>query len=184
MKFFPKLFILIPFFILLGCGEVGKWHSNALKEASRGNYEGAIKIWNEILDIEKDNPLYLNNLGWTLFRNDNFEEAKATLEKAESKCESKNLRQSIESNLFMVLTFQDGKRLLQNGNYTEAIAEFEKVAFKYNTKELELKYFALCYEGLEKYDEAKEEWEKIIDMHQESNIRNKFYLLAKEKLSL
>ena len=89
MKSFLKLLILCAFVISQGCGEFDGLYNNALKEVSRGNYEEAIEIYNEILTIEKDNPFYLNNLGWTLFRNDNFEEAKNALEDAKSKCDSK-----------------------------------------------------------------------------------------------
>ena len=143
----------------------------------------AIRILKEILTIEKENPHYLNNLGWALFRNENFDEAMVVLEKAKAKCKSKILIDSIKTNLFMVSTFQKGKELLQGKNYDVAVIEFEKVTSKYNTKELELKYFALCCEGMGKYDEANEKWEKIVDMNEGSETPNKFYLLATEKLS-
>ncbi|GAG10929.1 unnamed protein product, partial [marine sediment metagenome] len=133
--------------------------------------------------IEKENPHFLNNLGWTLFRNENFDEAMDVLGKAKAKCKSKILMDSIKINLFMVSTFQKGKELLQEKNYDEAMIEFEKVTTEYNIKELELKYFALCCEGMGKYDEANEKWEKIVEMHEGSETPNKFYLLATEKLS-
>lgn len=184
MKSFLKLLILCAFVIFQGCGELDELYSNALKEVSKGNYEEAIKIYNEILALEKDDPFYLNNLGWTLFRNDNFEEAKDALEKAKSKCDSKNLMETIEANLFIVDTFQDGKMLLQSGNYDEAMEKFEIVISKYNTYEVGIKYSALYYEGKGMLDEAKEEWEKIIDIYKDTDVRNKFYLLAEEKLSI
>lgn len=175
--------VVILFFTFQGCSEVGTLRYDSIQEIESGNYEEAIRILKEILTIEKENPRYLNNLGWALFRNEDFDEAKVVLEKAKAKCKSKVLRDSIKINLDMVSTFQRGKKLLQEKKYDEAVIEFEKVTSKYNTKELELKYFALCYEGMGKYEEANEKWEKIVDMHEGSETPNKFYLLATEKLS-
>jgi len=183
MNTIVKIISLFLLLIIMACSETDKLHNKALSENSKGNYEEAIKIWNEILTIEQDNPLYLNDLGWTLFRNDNFEQAKAALEKAKAKCKNKSLMKSIETNLDMVLTFQNGKELLEAGNYDAALIEFEKVLAKYSTKDVGMKYLALCYEGMEKYEEANEQWEKIIDIYKNSNVSNKFYILAQEKFS-
>jgi len=183
MNTVSKMILLIFLLILLGCSETDKLHNQALTENNKGNYEEAIKIWNEILTIEHDNPLYLNDLGWTLFRNDNFEQAKAALEKAKDNCDDKSLMKSIETNLEMVVAFQSGKELLEAGNYDAALIEFEKALAKYSTKDVGMKYLGLCYEGMEKYDEAKEQWEKVINIYKNSNVSNKFYILAQEKFS-
>lgn len=185
-----KYFIFIRFLIIsviicffLGCGRTVKLHNSALHEISIGNYERAIALYQEILSSEKDNAFYLNNLGWTYFRNDNFDDARTTLEKAKSSTTSKSLLSSIELSLFMVTTFEKGREFLQNGSCLEAIAEFDKVASKYETKELALKYYALCYEKMAKNNEAKQKWEEIIKIYSGSKIKNKFYHLALEKLS-
>ncbi|NIM16847.1 MAG: tetratricopeptide repeat protein [Candidatus Aminicenantes bacterium] len=178
------LLAIILFFAFPGCNEVDTLHQDSIQENDSGNYEEAIKLLKKILTIDKENPRYLNNLGWTLFRNDNFDEAMVTLQKAKTTCKSKTLMKAIETNLFMVSTFQKGKELIQEKKYDEAVTEFEKVTSKYNTKELELKYLALCYEGMGKYDEANERWEKIVEMYEGTETPNKFYLLATEKLSM
>ncbi|UCH98301.1 MAG: tetratricopeptide repeat protein [Candidatus Aminicenantes bacterium] len=183
--FLPSKILLLTIILFLafqGCKEVDTLHHSSIQEINRGNYEKAIELLKKILTIDKENPLYLNNLGWTLFRNDNFDEARVTLEKAKAKCNSRTLMSFIETNLFMVSTFQKGIELIQEENYDEAMTEFKKVSSKYNTKELELKYLALCYEGMGKYDEAYERWEKIVEMHKGSETPNKFCLLAIEKL--
>jgi tetratricopeptide (TPR) repeat protein len=179
------LLLAIVFFIAFpGCNQVDTLHRDSIQENENGNYEEAIKLLKEILTIDKGNPRYLNNLGWTLFRNDNFDEALVTLQKAKASCKSKSLMRTIKTNLFMVSTFQKGKELLHEKNYNEAVTEFEKVTSRYNTKELELKYLALCYEGMGKHDEANERWEKIVEMYENTETPNKFYLLATEKLSI
>lgn len=175
--------IIAIFLTFQGCGKVSKLYNNAIQEVNKGNYEEAIKIYNQILMIEKENPFYLNNLGWTYFRNDKFKEAIATLKKAKANCKTNDLMKSIETNLFMASTFQKGRELLQRESYKAAMEEFEKVVTKYQTKEIELKYFALCYEGLRKYEKAEENWKKILIIYDGSDINNNFYLLAKQKLN-
>lgn len=175
---------VILFFAFPGCNQVDTLHRGSIQESESGNYEEAIKLLKEILTIDEGNSRYLNNLGWTLFRNDNFDEAMVALQKAKAACKSKSLMSAIETNLFMVSTFRKGKELLQEKNYDEAVTEFEKVTSKYNTKELELKYLALCFEGMGKHDEANERWGKIVEMYEGTENPNKFYLLATEKLSI
>ena len=177
-----RIFLVISLFIITSCSKVDKLSSRAIEESNTGNYEGAIKIWNEILDLKKDNPTYLNNLGWVLFRNDNLQEAKATLEKAKLKCNNKQLKKSIEVNIFMVETYMNGKKLLQEKAYDKALEFFKKISSKYDTNEMEKKYLALCYEGMGKIDMAKEQWMKIIESYQSSDVQNKFFKMAKEKI--
>ena len=178
-----QIFLVVFLILLQGCIKTDRLHNQAIEEVSQGNYDEAIKTWNKILSIKKDKPLYLNNLGWVLFRNDNLEEAKTTLEKAKLKCNNKRLMNSININLFMVTAFIKGKKFLQEKNYEKAITEFEKVSAEYDTNEMEKKYLALCYEGMGKTDLAKDLWTEIIESYENSDIKNKFYLLAQEKTS-
>lgn len=182
MKCIRALIILSLFIFIQSCSKVSKLETNAISEASKGNYSKAIDLWNKILETEKDNPLYLNNLAWTLFMNDNIEKAKTTLEKAKQMNPKKFLIKSINKNLEMFNDFSKVMKLFNEKNYNEAITNFEELVLNYNIEDLGLKYLALCHEGIGKEEIAQEKWKKIVDKYKGTDIKNSFIALAKKKL--
>ena len=180
-NFITSLCIFLIFF--MGCSKTDKLQNKAILKVSEGNYEEAIEIWKEILSHDGNNPSYLNDIGWVFFRNDELEKSRATLISAKSKSKSKLLIKSIETNLDMVEKFLEGKTLLQNEDYEKALSIFTEVSSEFDTKEMEKKYIALCYEGMGKTEMAKEQWTTIIELYENSDVKNKFYELAQEKLS-
>jgi tetratricopeptide (TPR) repeat protein len=91
--------------ILLNCTKNEELYTKAVSEVRKGNYDQAIILWKKLVSKNKTNPKYLNNLGWTYFRNDDFIKAKKILKKAKKICQNPELLKSIKTNILMVDTF-------------------------------------------------------------------------------
>ena len=163
-----------------------------VERIQQGDFADAIEIFRLLLTVEPDSAATLNSLGWALFRNEEWKAAKDILENTHEKATSRVVKDSIETNLFMVTTFLAGEYSLSEEDFQSALTEFQKVTERYERTDMDLKYLALCYEGLEQNELAQQCWQKIIDMYKdidfqnvykESEYENKYYELAKERLS-
>ncbi len=149
-----------------------------------GNYQEAIRIYRLISDVEKKSACQLNKLAYAFFRNDELLAAQRQLEKAKSLSQVKSECDSIETNIFIVTTFLAGEYSLRQGNYNEALTEFQKVTKRYPETDIGLYYQGLCYEGLNHKKMADEIWQRIAYLHEGKSFKNKYYLEAIAKLKL
>lgn len=161
-----------------------KLDSLARKSIESGNYKEAIRIYQQIVAVERDGARGYNNLGWALFLNDELKEAKEILERAKTLAHQKSMQDSINTHLFMVTTFLAGEYSLRQGDYEAALTEFEKVTKRYPETDVGLKYVALCYEGLDEKKKAEQIWQHLAYLYEGNAYHNKYYELAISKLKL
>lgn len=165
-----------------GCSKFNGQLGKAIENAQSGNFRDALAIYSVLLDKNGEIPLVLNNYGWTLFKTDSLEKAKTVLMKAETLAQSGQLKKLIQTNLSMVRPFLIGKRLLEHGSAADAMPYFHQVTDSFQVHEIGFQYLALCHEALGNEEEAKANWEKIVEIYDNSKVRNHYYLLARKKL--
>ncbi|MBN1348629.1 tetratricopeptide repeat protein [candidate division KSB1 bacterium] len=146
----------------------------ASERIDAGDFKDALGIYEMLLSVEKADPALQNSLAWALFRTEEWKEAKRILEKASTIALSKAVEDSIETNLFMVMTFLSGEYSLREKDYEAALVEFEKVTARYASTDIGLKYLALCYEGAGKKDKARMCWQRILKMYQNMDFYNSY----------
>lgn len=161
-----------------------KLNSLAEQSIQVGNYEDAIRIYRLIASAGKADPDSFNNLGWALFLNDELIEAKEVLEDARANSHHPAIRDSINTSLFMVITFLAGEYSLRQGEFTAALSDFEKVTQRFPETDVGLKYTALCYEGLNENARAEQIWQRLAYLYEGNAYHNKYYHLAISKLQL
>jgi|GEM_PF-1671282 len=177
-----NIIIILLFCLSLVCSNIGSKLNQAMELTKNGDFDAAVAIYREVVSIEADNALILNNYGWTLFKADSLDQAKMILEAALQANPGRQIKSFIENNQVMVQKFLTGQKLLKSGNPKEAMLEFKEITDKNKVKDIGYKYLALGYEALEKWDEAKHNWEEIITLYENSSVRNHFYQLARKKM--
>lgn len=168
-------------FYLLAQKKLNNMGSEAI---NAGNYPEAIQIFRLISDVEKKSALQLNYLAYASFRNDELLVALRQLEKAKKLAYIKSERDSIETNLFIVMTFLAGEYSLRQENFREALTEFLKVTERYPETDIGLYYEGLCYEGLKDKKTTDGIWQRIAYLYEGKSLKNKYYLAAISKLKL
>jgi len=161
-----------------------KLNSLAEQSIQVGNYEDAIRIYRLIAGAGKADPRSFNKLGWALFLNDELIESKKVLEDAQANCLNQATRDSINTSLFMVITFLAGEYSLRQNDFTAALSDFEKVTQRFPETDVGLKYTALCYDGLNEKARAEKIWQRLAYLYEGNAYHNKYYHLAISKLKL
>ena len=182
MRLFVKFIIISGLCGLAACGGMNGELNRAMELANKGDFNGALRIYRQILKEKPEHPLYLNNFGWTLFKADSLEYSGIVLKKAFQNAEGSQLKEYIQKNRNMTRAFLTGQRFLKNENAKEALNEFLKITEKNKVKDIGYKYLALTYEALGNIEIAKANWEQIITAYENSRVRNHFYKLAREKI--
>lgn len=182
MRHTVGLSILISLAIFFNCSKEQRLKDAALSDVHAGRFDAAIKKYQTILEIDNDSPLNLNNFGWIYLKNDNLEDAKKFLIRALSLTSKPQLRSMIKVNLRLTTAFQNCRDLIEKKQYQSALDTLLAINRAYQTNEMGYKYLALCYEGLEQPKQARANWEEIIEIYVNTDVRNHFYLLAKAKM--
>ncbi len=164
--------------MLGGCGKVSKLHNKAVDAIAVGDYDEAVELFGQAVELKPESAFYLNNLGWALFRNDNLDSALIVLERARRKAKAENLVKSIEVNRFLVNSFLRMRRHLDDGEFGLAKDEMEKVLNRYSAGPIGDKYLAEIFEGLEDYELASIHLDNIIGKYAVIDTTNNFYVFA------
>lgn len=175
------LFLTATIFIM-GCSSTTQKHQEAIDSSDKGNYNKALNLYHEILDKKPNDPLYLNDYGWTLFMVDSLEKSIKVLEKAKelSKDRTVLLGRSIDRNLGIARSYLEARKYLNQDEPQKAMDVLSKNKL-YRSREMELAYFGLIYEKLGEREKAQERWEAIINTYSNADFDNKFYNIALEK---
>lgn len=168
--------------IITGCSSLTQKHQEAIDSSDKGNYNKALRLYTEILEKKPNDPLYLNDYGWTLFMVDSLEKSIEVLEKAKelSKDRTVLLGRSIDRNLGIARSYLEAREYLNQDEPEKALDVLSKNKL-YRSKEMELSYFGLIYEKLGEKEKAQERWEAIINTYSGADFDNKFYNIALEK---
>ncbi|MBN2089587.1 tetratricopeptide repeat protein [candidate division KSB1 bacterium] len=183
MKRIILLFLGAFWCFLSSCGQIEQTLNQAIKQAQQGDFEKSIESYQKIVVMKPHDPFLLNNYGWTLFKSDSLITAKTILTKSLSNTNSSSLKKNVETNLFMVNSFLEARKKFEQHKIEDALVKFQAITRQYNLKEVGFKYLALSNEAVNKAEEAKIYWQKIVSLYAGSPIRNHFYLLARQKLN-
>jgi len=167
---------------LFNCSQSQSLENDAINMVKGRNYVEAIKVYEKICKLEKENARSLNNLGMALFRNDELFKAKNKLQEALKVCKKEEIRKSININLSIVDDFINIKGFIGVKHFNKAIEIINKIKTKHKFEELNLKYISLYYYGIGKTDIALEKWNDMIYLFNNSKHKNKFYRFAKAKI--
>lgn len=168
--------------VFLDCSQVDQLKNVALSDINAGCFNAAIDKYEKLIRIENDKPIHFNNLGWAYLKNENLKQADNFLNQALALNPDTRLLSMINVNLRLTRAFQISSDLLTKADYKTALDTLLIITSKYHIKEIGYKYLALCYEGSEQPEPARENWEQIISLYINSDVRNHYYLLARGKM--
>jgi tetratricopeptide (TPR) repeat protein len=184
MNFLKYTLVILLSLIFISCWKVNHQLNDAMLFTQQGDFEAALRVYQQILVTRSANPMLLNNYGWTLFKADSLEQAQKVLKTAADLAQNDQQKKMIETNLFMVDQFLSGKWHLKQQNIHEAFRFFNQVTRYYDVREIGFQYQALCYEALKDYHSARKNWEKIVEITRVPAARNPYFILARRKLNL
>jgi Tfp pilus assembly protein PilF len=178
--------LLISLLVSGGCGKTQKMHQEAYDLSEAGNYQGALELYEQILDKKPEKALFLNDYGWTLFMADSLKQAEQVLEEAKTKSEDGKtlLKRTINKNLMIVRAFMEAKNYLEQGNAGKARDIYDNLNKSWKARDMRLKYYALAYESLGEQEKANEYWQQIVDKYAEADFDSHFYDLAVRKIEM
>ena len=177
-----SLSIILCIALVVSCGYENRLQNDALERIHEGQFTVAIEHYIELVAKDGDNPVLLNNLGWSYFKNNKLKQAVIHFNQALALPASDNFRSRVRLNLNMTRAFQHSHELMLQKSFQAALDTLNRIADSFQTKEIGNEYIALCHEGLGESVKAREYWEKTIDYYVDSAVRNHFYYLAKEKM--
>ncbi|HKL38346.1 MAG TPA: tetratricopeptide repeat protein [Bacteroidales bacterium] len=178
--------LLITSLIVSGCGKTQKVHQEAYDLSEVGNYQGALELYEQLLDKKPDKSLFLNDYGWALFMADSLQRAEQVLMEAKKKSKEGNtlLKRTINKNLMIVRAFMEAKNYLEQGNAGKARNIYDNLNKSWKARDMRLKYYALAYESLGEQAKANEYWQQIVDKYAQADFDSHFYDLAVRKIKM
>jgi Flp pilus assembly protein TadD len=179
----PVLGLLIGL-ALAGCSEQERRYAEAVERSRQGDFPAAIAIYRDIVRSDPENPRFLNNLGWALFRDGDVDEGLSSLLDAQNRSADGSLSRMIQTNLDMVRTFQSGKKHMENADFEAALSDFERLLDTYGATEIAVQHKALCLEKLDRQSEAKTLWQSLLSMYKDRSFRSHYADLARKKLGI
>lgn len=185
MRFIKHLTIsLLILFLAAGCGKITRMHQKAYDSSEAGNYQGALELYEQITTEKPEDPLILNDYGWTLFMADSLQAAVEKLEMAKNKSNNGGsiLTRNIEKNLHIANSYIKVKQQLQEGNPEKAKEVMDELEKSWKPREMRLKYYALVYESMGEETQANEYWQRVLDFYPDDGIRNHFQKLASNRI--
>jgi len=182
LQYLTTIFIILS--LTTGCGKIAKMHQKAYDLSEAGNYHGALALYEKMTTEKPDDPLILNDYGWTLFMADSLSASKKMLEKAKNACKKGGsiLKRNIKKNLQITNTYIEVMQNLQQGNAEKAKELLDKIDRSWKTREMKLKYYAQVYELMGNKEKANEYWQRILNFYPDDGKRNQFQQLASTKL--
>ena len=75
-----KRLVLLMFVVLAGCGQESDLLQQAIELSQQSKFDEAKMAYEELLEMDSDNPLYRNNYGWVLLKLGEYTEAREHLE--------------------------------------------------------------------------------------------------------
>ncbi|MCI0515997.1 tetratricopeptide repeat protein [candidate division KSB1 bacterium] len=168
--------------MLLNCTHVDRQMDQALDFIRQSDFESALKIYRELITRAPENKRIQNNYGWTLFRADSLESARAQLSQAAEGPKSTAVNQAIQTNLTIVQTFLTIQQQLQQQQPQTALTELTKICRQYNFGEIEYQYLAWTYEALGDTQAVRENWQLVVQLYEHSPVRNHFFKRAFQHL--
>ncbi len=166
------------------CGKTTRMHQNAYGFSEAGNYQRALELYKQILTEKPEDPLILNDYGWTLFMADSLNDAVEKLEMAKNKTNDGGsiLARNIKKNLHITNSYIRVKQQLQEGSPEKAKEILDELDKSWKAREMRLKYYALVYESMGEETQANEYWQRVLDFYPDDGIRNHFQKLASSKI--
>ena len=178
--------LLIASLIVSGCGKTQQMHQEAYDMSEAGNYQGALELYEQLLDRKPDKALFLNDYGWALFMADSMQRSEKVLMEAKKQSEDGNvlLKRTINKNLMIVRAFREAKNYLEQGNAGKAREIYDNLNKSWKARDMRLKYYALTYESMGKQEKANEYWQQIVDKYAQADFDSHFYDLAVRKIKM
>lgn len=179
-----RIFILLFVALFLSsCGK-SKKENSAYKFHEKGEYESAIIIWEELLEVDSENAKYLNNLGWAYMQNDNLEKIEEYFVLANNKAENKNLLKSIETNRKLLNSIKDIPKLFEQNEFEKCLEIIEKLDNKTSVDDFIKSYEAKCLFEIGELEKSEKLFNEIIDKYKKKQSQNKYSIEAKKMLDI
>ena len=176
--------VVVILSLTTSCGKIAKMHQKAYGLSEAGNYHKALVLYEKMIAEKPENPLILNDYGWTLFMADSLEASAQKLQMAKKSCKKGGsiLERNIKKNLQITNTYIKVKQYLKQDNPEQAMELLDEIDRSWKTREMKLKYYALVYEHMGNREKANEYWQRILNFYPEDGERNQFQKMASTRI--